>query len=109
MLTRSPRLLPRRLSCFGGEPRFGAEPRFGGKASGEVSVTHEHPDGVAEIHAVVALLEGIGEVRLAFGKEDAAEAGGLWCGPGPAGSSAPDQAIRAPAGGTPGLAGAPDG
>ena len=46
-----------------------------------------HPDGVAEIHAVVALLEGIGEVRLAVGEEDAAEAGGLWCGPAAGGPS----------------------
>ena len=84
---------------------MGGKSRFGGKASGEVSVTHEHPDGVAEIHAVVALLEGIGEVRLAVGEEDAAEAGGLSCGHGPVGPSAPGQAFRAPAGGTPDLAG----
>jgi len=99
----------RRLSRFGGKPGFGGKSGFGGQAPGEVSVTHEHPDGVAEIHAVVALLEGIGEARLAVGEEDAAEAGGLWCGPVPVGSSESDQAVRAPAGGTPGLAGAPRG
>ena len=65
-LARSDRALPRNRRSAGR-----GDSCFGGEASGEVAVAHEHADGVAEVHAVVVLLERVGQGRFAVGEEHA--------------------------------------
>src|SRR4051795_3936672 len=52
---------------------------LGGEAAGEVAVAHEDADGIAQVHAVVALLQGLGEGWFAVGEEDTAETGDVAC------------------------------
>src|SRR4051795_10956193 len=62
-----------------GGTRWGArwDAALGGEPAGEVAVAHENADRVAEVHAVVALLQGVGEGRFAVGEEHVADAGGV--------------------------------